>query len=159
MSANKPANSPAGNQNRPMMIAIIEHDMKHPVTDPTNPQFRTTWLAFNPVTRKVMVEVEADTPAGLQAFRDHYGIGKPNAKGEARDTHALPDDPNQWRSLIGEREADDDSADPMKHIKRRDRMRERFQREADERAERERRQAGNSQASPVTDQAKDNKTK
>lgn len=114
---------------KPMMIAIIEHDMEHPVTDLNNPAFFMQWLAFNPTTRKVMVEVEATTPAGLQAFRNHYGIGQAGAKGEARDNHALPDNPAEWRSLIGERETDDDLSDPMKHIKRITRLRSNLQRE------------------------------
>jgi hypothetical protein len=132
---------------RPMLIAIIEHDTDHPKTDPTNPPFVVNWLAFNSKTRKVMVEVEAADNAGLKAFKDHYGIGKANARGEVRDTHALPDNPADWISLQGESEAGDDPNDSMKHVRRATRMREALGRETDER-ERRRRERDEARAHP-----------
>jgi hypothetical protein len=102
---------------KPMLLAVIDHDIPHPVTNATSPDYRAAWLAFNDTTRKVFVEVEADSPAGLQKFQKDY-----RGHVETRETHELTGNVADWRSLVGEREAGDDPTDPMKHVKRRDRM-------------------------------------
>lgn len=97
--------------NNPMLICTIDHDMKHPKSEPMNPPYLANWLAFNQKERIVLVEVESKDSQGLERFKTDY-----EGHYEIKDTHSL-ENPLDWMILVGEPSGAIQPDDELKLIK------------------------------------------